>query len=90
MILSFTKEQSFYNSTEVTLFPFTFSKMCQDTCGIDYLEFYNIVLTEQLGKFPDGTTFPSALLNAKTGLLSFFDNLDIKGRVYIKAHAESV
>ena len=90
MILSFTKEQSFYNSTEVTLFPFTFSKMCQDTCGIDYLEFYNIVLTEQLGKFPDGTTFPSALLNAKTGLLSFFDDEDIKGRVYIKAHAESV
>jgi len=88
MILSFTKEQSFYNSMEVVLFPFTFKAM-QSRGGGDYLEFYNIVLTEQLGKFADGTTFPSALLNAKTGLLSFFDDEDIKGRVYIKAHAEN-
>jgi len=73
---------------EVRLFPFTFKAM-QSRGGGDYLEFYNIVLTEQLGKFADGTTFPSALLNVKTGLLSFFDNLDIKGRVYIKAHAEN-
>lgn len=71
------------------MFPFTFKAM-QSRGGGDYLEFYNIVLTEQLGKFADGTTFPSALLNVKTGLLSFFDDEDIKGRVYIKAHAESV
>ena len=87
MILSFTKEESFYNSTEVILFPFTFKTMCQTTCGVDYLEFYNIVLTEQLDKFQIGATFHSALLNVKTGLLSFFDDEDIKGRVYIKAHA---
>ena len=70
------------------MFPFTFKAM-QSRGGGDYLEFYNIVLTEQLGKIQVGVIFPSALLNVKTGLLSFFDNLDIKGRVYIKAHAEN-
>ena len=70
------------------MFPFTFKAM-QSRGGGDYLEFYNIVLTEQLGKFADGTTFPSALLNVKTGLLSFFDDLDKKGRVYLIAHAEN-
>ena len=71
------------------LFPFTFSKMCQDTCGIDYLEFYNIVLTEQVGKFPKGTTFNNALLNIRIGFLTLFDT-DLRTQVYLKAHAENI
>ena len=67
------------------MFPFTFSRMQLHGDG-DYLKFYDLVLTEQVGKFPAGTKFNNALLNIRIGFLSLFDT-DVRAQVHIKAHA---
>ena len=69
------------------LFPFTFKAMQSHGDG-DYLKFYDLVLTEQVGKFPKGTTFNNALLNIRIGFLTLFD-ADLRTQVYLKAHAEN-
>ncbi len=47
----------------------------------DYMQFYNVVLTKQIGRHQPGTKFSSACINFHAGVIEFFDDLnEVVGR----------